>query len=44
MRTLWALVIESNRKGTMTVVDGGVDLASGFRSAVVGKAQARARD
>ena len=34
------LVVESNRKGAVTVVDGGADLASGVRRAIVGKAQA----
>ena len=34
------LVVERNRRGSVNVVDGGIDLVSGLRAAIVGKAQA----
>lgn len=34
------LVVEPNRKGTVDVIDGGVNLVSGLRAAIGGKAQA----
>jgi hypothetical protein len=34
------LVVEPNRKGAVDVIDGGVDLASRLRAAIVGKAHA----
>ena len=37
------LVIEPNREGAVDVLDGGVDLTSGLRDAIVGKAHATAR-
>ena len=37
------LVVESNRNGAVTVGDGGLDLASGVRLAIVGKGQATGR-
>jgi len=34
------LVVDPNRHGAVDVSDGGIDLASGLRAAIIGKAQA----